>query len=207
MVIKMVQQLKYGNTNTFYISNGHGGILVDTGWAWTLSAFYKAIKSKDIKIEDIQYLLITHYHPDHMGLAGELVDLGKKLVVVDVQCDFIHCSDNIFQREKHRIYKPIIDDKLSVISCKESRSFLEKLGINGEIIHTPGHSDDSISIILDEGIAIVGDLDPVDNVLAYNENNLLRNSWNKILSHNLKVVFYGHANERDVSRLSFIDDL
>ena len=203
----MVQQLKYGNTNTFYIPNGHGGILVDTDWAWTLSAFYKAIKSKDIKIEDIQYLLITHYHPDHMGLAGELVDLGIKLVVVDVQCDFIHCSDNIFQREKHRIYKPIIDDKLSVISCKESRSFLEKLGINGEIIHTPGHSDDSISIILDEGIAIVGDLDPIDNVLAYNENNLLRNSWNKILSHNLKVVFYGHANERDVSRLSFIDDL
>ena len=203
----MVQQLKYGNTNTFYISNGHGGILVDTDWAWTLSAFYKTIKSKDIKIEDIQYLLITHYHPDHMGLAGELVDLGIKLVVVDVQCDFIHCSDNIFQREKHRIYKPIIDDKLSVISCKESRSFLEKLGINGEIIHTPGHSDDSISIILDEGIAIVGDLDLVDNVLAYNENNLLRNSWNKILSHNLKVVFYGHANERDVSRLSFMDDL
>lgn len=40
----MVQQLKYGNTNTFYISNGPGGILVDTDWAWTLSAFYKAIK-------------------------------------------------------------------------------------------------------------------------------------------------------------------
>lgn len=203
----MVQQLKYGNTNTFYISNGHGGILIDTDWAWTLSAFYKAIKSRNIKIEDIHYLIITHYHPDHMGLAGELIELGIKLIVIDIQYDFIHCSDNIFQRDKHRIYKPIPNDRISVISCKESRYFLEKLGINGEIIYTPGHSDDSISIILDEGIAIVGDIDPVDNVLAYDMNNMLRNSWNKILSYDLKVVFYGHANERDVSRISSIDDL
>lgn len=203
----MVRLLKYGNTNTFYISNGHNGVLVDTDWAWTLSAFYKAIKSRDIKIEDIHYLIITHYHPDHMGLASELIELGIKLVVADVQRNFIHCSDNIFQRDKHRIYEPIKDDEVIIISCADSRNFLAEIGIAGEIIYTPGHSDDSISIILDEGIAIVGDLDPVDSVLAYNDNTVLKNSWNKILDHNLKVVFYGHANERDVSDLSSIDDL
>lgn len=203
----MVKQIKYGNTNTFYISNGQGGILVDTDWAWTLSAFYKAIKSKDIRLEDIHYLIITHYHPDHMGLAGELVELGINLVVLDVQRDFIHCSDNIFRREKQRNYKPIPDDKVSIISCKESRNLFRKIGIDGEIIYTPGHSDDSISIVLDEGIAIVGDLDPVDNIPAYNENSVLRDSWDKILSHNLKVVYYGHANERNVSGLGSIDDI
>lgn len=203
----MVQQLKYGNTNTFYISNGTGGILVDTDWAWTLSAFYKAIKSRNIKTEDIHYLIITHYHPDHMGIASELIELGIKLVVVDVQCDFIHCFDSIFQKEKDRIYKPIKDDEAIIISCSDSRNFLAEIGVAGEILYTPGHSDDSISIILDDGIAIVGDLDPLDSVLAYNDNDILKNSWNKILSHNLKVVFYGHANERDVSSLSSIDDL
>lgn len=203
----MVKQIKYGNTNTFYISNGQGGILVDTDWAWTLSAFYKAIKSKDIRLEDIHYLIITHYHPDHMGLAGELVELGINLVVLDVQRDFIHCSDNIFRREKQRNYKPIPDDKVSIILCKESRNLFRKIGIDGEIIYTPGHSDDSISIVLDEGIAIVGDLDPVDNIPAYNENSVLRDSWDKILSHNLKVVYYGHANERNVSGLGSIDDI
>ena len=94
-----------------------------------------------------------------------------------------------------------------MISCMESRDFLAEIGIDGEIIYTPGHSDDSISIILDEGIAIVGDLGPVDSVFAYNDSTILKNSWNKILSHDLKVVFYGHANERDVSELSSIDDL
>ena len=203
----MVHLLKYGNTNTFYISNGHSGILVDTDWAWTLSGFFKAIKSRNIGIDEIKYLIITHYHPDHMGLASELVELGIKLVVVDIQRDFIHYSDNIFQREKHRIFKPIKDDDAIVISCADSRNFLAEIGIAGEIIYTPGHSDDSISIILDEGIAIVGDLDPVDSVLAYNDNTALKNSWNKSLGHNLKVVFYGHANERDISELSSVDDL
>ena len=203
----MVHLLKYGNTNTFYISNGHSGILVDTDWAWTLSEFFKAIKSRNISIDEIKFLIITHYHPDHMGLASELVELGIKLIVVDIQRDFIHCSDNIFQRDKHRIYEPIKDDETIIISCADSRNFLAEIGIAGEIIYTPGHSDDSISIILDEGIAIVGDLDPIDSVLAYNDNAVLKNSWNKVLDHDLKVVFYGHANERDVSELSSIDDL
>ena len=203
----MVQLLKYGNTNTFYISNGHSGILVDTDWAGTLSAFFNAIKSRNINIDDIKFLIITHYHPDHMGLAGELAELGIKLVVIDIQRDFIHCSDRIFQREAHRIYKPIKDDEAMMISCRDSRDFLAEIGVAGEIIYTPGHSDDSISIILDEGIAIVGDLDPIDFVLAYNDNTILKNSWNKILAHDLKVVFYGHANERDVSELNSIEDL
>ena len=203
----MVHLLKYGNTNTFYISNGHSGILVDTDWAWTLSGFFRAIKSRNISIDEMKFLIITHYHPDHMGLAGELVELGIKPVVVDVQRDFIHCSDNIFQRDRHRIFKPIKDDEAIVISCADSRNFLAEIGIAGEIVYTPGHSDDSISIILDEGIAIVGDLDPVDSVFAYNDNTVLKNSWNKILDHNLKVVFYGHANERDISKLNSVDDL
>lgn len=191
----MVELLKYGNTNTFYISSGRSGILVDTDWAWTLSAFYKAIKSKNIRIESIQYLIITHYHPDHMGLAGELTELGIPLVVADVQRDFIHSFDHIFQREKHRTYQPVADDKIIVISCQESRSFLEKAGIHGEMIHTPGHSDDSISIVLDEGIAIVGDLEPLAYVSACH-NAVLKSSWNKLLNHPLNVVFYGHANEQ-----------
>lgn len=181
--------------------------MIDTDWAWTLPAFFRAIKRKNISTNEIQFLIVTHYHPDHMGLAGELIELGVKLVVMDVQRDFIHCSDNIFQREQHRIYKPVKDDGAIMISCKSSRDFLAETGVAGEIIYTPGHSDDSISVILDEGIAIVGDLDPVDSVFAYHDHTVLENSWNRILSHHLKTVFYGHANERDVSGISSVEDL
>ena len=35
--------LKYGNTNTFFIEGNDGGLLVDTDYAGTLPAFYKAL--------------------------------------------------------------------------------------------------------------------------------------------------------------------
>lgn len=35
---------------------------------------------------------------------------------------------------------------------------LSRLGMEGETIPTPVHSDDSVSLILNEGIALTGDL-------------------------------------------------
>ena len=68
-------KLKYGNTNTFFIRGMSGNLLVDTDYAGTLSAFYRAIKDCKIKISDITYILATHYHPDHIGLVSELMNL------------------------------------------------------------------------------------------------------------------------------------
>jgi glyoxylase-like metal-dependent hydrolase (beta-lactamase superfamily II) len=45
-----------------------------------------------------------------------------------------------------------------IISFPESRPVLEGIGIPGEILHTPGHSDDSVSLLLDDGSAFTGDL-------------------------------------------------
>ena len=195
----MIKLLKYGNTNTFYIENGDKGILIDTDWAGTLTKFYKEIKRNDVVFSNIKYVIATHYHPDHMGLISELMELGIKLVIFDVQHDYIHYSDEIFSRDKSLNYSPIIDSKADTISCADSRYFLSLLNINGEIIYTPGHSDDSISLILDEGIAIVGDLDPIDFIDSYDDNQKLNESWKRILYFQPKVIYYGHANERYIN--------
>ena len=90
-------KLKYGNTNSFFIQGG-SGLVVDTDYAGTLPAFYKALKQNNIKVRDIGYVLATHYHPDHMGLVGELMGQGVTLLLIDVQKDFVHFSDAIFER-------------------------------------------------------------------------------------------------------------
>ncbi len=192
----MIKLLRYGNTNTYFIGGENKGILIDTDWAGTLPAFYKAIKLCNIRIEDIAYVIATHYHPDHIGLISELNELGIKLLLVDVQRDYVHFPDEIFNRDTKLRYTPISENDAAVISCAESRTFLSSLGISGEMIHTPAHSEDSVSILLDEGAAIVGDLPPFDTVEAYNENECLRKCWNDILEHHPKVVYYSHANER-----------
>lgn len=193
----MLKLLRYGNTNTFYISGGGKGLLVDTDWAGTLPAFYKALGAADVTLSDIAYVMATHYHPDHMGLIGELQELGVKLLVFDVQRDMLHFSDGIFAREKGLRYIPPEDSNAELISCADSHGFLRSVGIDGEVLHTPSHSEDSVSLVLDEGIAIVGDLDPIDVVEAYEDNALLRDCWDMIMARSPKTVFYSHANKRE----------
>lgn len=190
----MITKIKYGNTNTFFVSGSNGGILVDTDWAGTLPAFYRAIKDK-VTVEQINYLLITHYHPNHMGIAGELMNLGVKLLLLDIQRDYVQYSNPIFAKEKNRRYIPIHTDQATVITCQESRAFLKELGINGEIVYTPGHSDDSISLVLDDGSAIVGDLYTWESALGY-DNPQVMDSWQLLKSKGVIRAFYGHANEQ-----------
>ncbi len=186
-----IKTLKYGNTNTYFIS-GTTGILIDTDWAGTLPAFFKETKRNSIEIRDIGYVLITHYHPDHMGIAGELIRLGVKPLIVDVQREFVHSSDEILRRSGAE-FVPIDESGAVCISCAESREFLRGIGIDGEIIYTPGHSDDSISLILDSGTVFVGDLPPIDVIDGYNDDTI-KKSWDLILRHSPKIICYGHAN-------------
>ena len=192
----MIQLLKYGNTNCYYIKGKNGSLLVDTDWAGTLPAFYKKIK--ELNITKIDYLLITHYHPDHMGIAQDIIDMGTKLLLIDIQKDYIHSSDTIFQKDKHVKFNPINTEHV-IISCEQSRKFLNDLGIDGEIIHTPGHSEDSISLILDDGSAFVGDLYDLRSAVTFNDEKI-NNSWNKILSHNISKIYYGH-HEQNINNI------
>ena len=95
----MITELKYANTNTYLIKGKNGYILFDTDWAGTFLSFCKAIKKAGVEAREIQYLFLSHFHPDHMGIAQEIADLGITIVVLDVQREFIHSSDAIFETE------------------------------------------------------------------------------------------------------------
>lgn len=195
----MFTKIRYGNTNTFYIKGNGAGILVDTDFAGTLPAFYKAAKAQGVSVSDIAYVLCTHYHPDHCGLASSLMAQGVKLLVMESQTGSLHYSDPIFTRQPRLEYVPIEDDKALVLSFANSRSFLSNLGIEGEIISTPSHSEDSICVMLDEGICLAGDLEPYEYLAAYSDNAALKADWDKVLSYSPKRICYAHANEKIIS--------
>ena len=180
-------RLKYGNMNTFLIPCSGGYLLLDTDCAGTLPAFYRAIKQAGIRVSDIHYVLATHYHPDHMGLIPELMKQGVKLLLIDTQKDFVHFSDYIFARDRLP-FEPIEEAKATVISCAESREFLAGIGIDGEIISTPSHSPDSVSLVLDDGDCFVGDLQPRAYIDKDDED------WTRVMGFHPKRIFYAHAN-------------
>ena len=192
----MLTKIRYGNTNTVLLRGDKGSILIDTDYAGTMPAFYKAIKELGIKVSDITYVLSTHYHPDHIGLVSELMSQGVKLIIMESQTEYVHYSDEIFAREPKLGFKPIDESQAQVVLFEESRKFLEELGIEGEIISTQSHSEDSISVILDDGTCIVGDLEPLEYLEAYEDNKALKADWDALLSTAPRRIIYAHANER-----------
>ena len=189
-------KLRYGNTNTFYIPGADGGLLLDTDWAGTLHPFFKAIRASGVEMKAIKALLITHYHPDHMGLAGELQQLGVRLLLADVQRPYVHAPDEIFARDRRLSYRAVDENAAAIFSCAESRALLKALGIDGEILHTPSHSADSLSLLLDDGSCFVGDLEPLAYLAGYDENSALQSDWEQILKRQPQRILYAHANEQ-----------
>ncbi len=193
-----IYELHYSSTNTYLIEGERGRILLDTGWAGTFPAFCRACGELGVSVQSIDYILITHFHPDHMGIAQEIADLGPVILVMDAQQGYIHAADAIFEKEAKYRFVPVNDAGVKIIPLSESREFLETLGISGEILHTPGHSDDSISLYLDEGTVFAGDLDPMYE-LELHHNDLVEKSWNKILERKPGKVYYGHAKAADLT--------
>lgn len=187
-----IRELHYSGTNTYLIEGESGSILFDTGWAGTFPAFCRAAGDQHISVQQIDYIVISHFHPDHMGIAQEIAALGPVIVVMDVQRTFIHSSDDILSREKHSGFVPIDDQRIRLVPIEESRSFLREVGLNGEIIYTPGHSEDSISLCLDEGAFFVGDLNPLYE-LELHRGTQIGESWERMFALNPGRVYYGHA--------------
>ena len=102
-----VLELCYGRTRCFLI---HGKLLIDTDWAGTLPAYLACLQKHGVRAEDVRYLLITHYHPDHCGIAADLMALGTKLLVMDVQKDAVHQADPVFLQDHRHRFTPIPDE-------------------------------------------------------------------------------------------------
>jgi glyoxylase-like metal-dependent hydrolase (beta-lactamase superfamily II) len=79
-----------------------------------------------------------------------------------------------------------------VISTAESRDLLKQIGIDGEIIHTPGHSDDSVTLVLDIGCAFTGDL-TLEAMATEQDAAVVARSWQLLRDRRVTTVYPGHG--------------
>lgn len=180
----------YDSTHYYLIGTPTPKLLVDIGWPNTLSKFAHALKRYNLQFKDIPYALATHYHPDHAGLAQDLKQQGVKLIVMETQYESLANFAALMKPEDH--YNPITSIGNIQLRFAESRKFLAGLGLTGEIIATPGHSDDSVTLVLDEGLAFTGDLHPL-TFATEEQAEKTAASWDKIRSLGVHTVYPGHG--------------
>ncbi len=82
-----------------------------------------------------------------------------------------------------------------VVPIAESRTFLKTLGFDGQFVHTPGHSDDSVSLVLDSGEVFTGDLTH-PQFITEEEASVTLKSWATLRELGAKIVYAGHGPVR-----------
>jgi glyoxylase-like metal-dependent hydrolase (beta-lactamase superfamily II) len=180
----------YDSTNYYLLVGQAARLLVDVGWPGTLPKLLSALKRKGVAQNEVSALLVTHYHPDHAGLAQELKDQGVQLVVLETQRAAI--SELRRHIKPSYPYREISLNGNVDLALAESRNYLRRMGLGGEIISTPGHSADSVTLILDEGAAFTGDLTRPE--LATDEARAeVEHSWAEIRARRVKTIYPGHG--------------
>ncbi len=163
-----ITRLLRGRSNVFLVEGNNKRILIDTspGNKWTKLK----LRLKNLGINKINYLILTHTHYDHAGNASKIKRLFEAKVIVNKQeVLFLQSGEMSIPSGTNLITKfivnniaPLLQSKLNYEPCQadiivDQYLDLNELGINGIIIHTPGHSPGSQSVIIDNEIAIVGD--------------------------------------------------
>ncbi len=201
--------------NTCYVIKEKGAIMVDGGPPKMRKTFLKRMKDFSIDPEEIQLIVLTHGHFDHVGSAKEIQEItGAKIAIhekdrMDLEQGFSNWPKGVttWGKLSSSIFKPLLKNKMTFPTTKadiildNNELLLNKYGISGKIIYTPGHTQGSVSVLLDSGELFAGCLAhnrlPLTTHPAlpiYAENiDLVKESWKKVIDAGAKIVFPGHG--------------
>ncbi|ARM77193.1 MBL fold metallo-hydrolase [Acidianus manzaensis] len=183
---------------------GNRGIIVDAGTPGSGNKILNYVNSVGVK--KIDYVIFTHSHQDHIGGAHELrINLDSKFCIDENGKDYL---------EKGLVREPVLHSTFLkfVFSIGKPFFFKRTEGVNPdmilkegeieegiEIIKTPGHTSDSISIFLrDLNAVIVGDtLQGTRQGLRYpsiyEKFDELKKSVEKIKSLSSSMIYVSHG--------------
>jgi hydroxyacylglutathione hydrolase len=197
--------------------------MVDCGMPDKLNVFRRKLKRLYIQPEEIKLIILTHSHFDHSGSAKAISELtGAKVLIHESEKDFLaerkfamikgvdawgKITLSVLRPFFRRISFPEV--KPDIIFSEEEYP-LNDYGINGSIFHTPGHTQGSISVLLNTGEAFVGclahnglpfRLSPGFPVYAQ-DMEVLKQSWRMLISKGANMIFPGHGDPFPVGVIS-----
>lgn len=193
-----VVNVGYRSTNYWVVSAGTSRLLVDLGFPGTIGALSASLARRGVPIDEVRHGLATHYHIDHAGAAQDLKQRGMRLVVVDLQVPAVPAMGRWTKPQDG--YTPIALDDNLVTSIADSRRLLSGLGLAGQIVHTPGHSDDSVSLLLDDGAVFTGDL-TLPSMADGEAAPVVLDSWRRLHRLGATRVHPGHGSIFPIARL------
>jgi len=199
-----------GRSNVFLLSNGTTNILIDT----SVSRLWPKLQKQLLKlgVNSIDYLILTHAHFDHAANASRIqAKFSSKVIVQRNEEPYLSAGDNIVPNGTTFLTRPLMNllgkrffHLFSYAPCStdvlvDSDFDLNGFGFKARLLHTPGHTAGSMSLIVDDEIALVGDAmfgvfkSSVFPPYAEDEDLMIR-SWGKLLDTNCSLFLPAHGS-------------
>ncbi|MGH1539347.1 MAG: MBL fold metallo-hydrolase [Arenicella sp.] len=168
-VVHTIPVFPFGMINAFLLVNPKGCILIDTGLPDTEEKVESVLKRLNLSFSNINLIIITHAHIDHAGNAAKIKALSGAPVLAHKgdlpyflgEKKMHFCSTGWFGKLFHKtgaIQKPYEKFEPDILLTSQDDFYLNDYGVDGKVISTPGHTDGSISVLIENNQAVVGDL-------------------------------------------------
>ncbi len=210
-----VTPLTLGMMSRIFLVQGDAGVIVvDAGMRGQTNRIIGALAQREIAPQDVRLLLITHGHLDHFGGAKALqARTGAPVAVHAQDADALRAGRNLptftptswpsalLMRVGASLMQGHADSALEPDIVFTTPWRLDDYGIAGEVIHTPGHTPGSVTLLLDNGVAIVGDL-AMGNMLFPKRATAPLIAWNPernweslrlLLEHHPTLIYVTHG--------------
>ena len=208
----VVYQALDGRCNVFVIAAGKNCILVDASVKRYKKRLFFIIDEFIEKGYSFKALILTHSHFDHAINAYAIKEKYKMKIYIHEEeqaclsqgknpavIGAIRGLKTLTALLKKPIeylfqYEPVMPD----IVIGEDKINLNSVGINAYLLYTPGHTIGSMSVIVDDEIAIVGDT-MVGFISGYifphfaTDTGLLITSWEKLINTNCSMFAPAHG--------------
>lgn len=213
-----VLQLLDRRSNVYLIDTGADYILVDTGPAGARKKLAAQLAACGVRKDRLKYLILTHTHFDHCGNAGYIADhFGPQVIVHAAEAAYLENGFSPLPRGAFAatrvvsgigmLLKPLFKVQKAKADLLVEHSFsLQPLGYDLELVHTPGHSPGSISVIVHRELALAGDT--LFGVFTrsvippfYTNRMQLMESYKKLLKYNCRLYLPGHGQPITLQRL------
>ncbi|MDR0845880.1 MAG: MBL fold metallo-hydrolase [Lactobacillales bacterium] len=136
-------------------------LMIDAMWSNSLKKF----EALGISEGEISALIVTHIHADHLGLAKKLDVRWLGTAEERERLEYINGWFADPSHDKRGDWIHINEEDVELIAQQNLAEISAEIGLSIEIEATPGHTPDSLSVIVSDGdikIAFVGDADLTD---------------------------------------------
>jgi ribonuclease/clavin/mitogillin len=195
----IIYTIKHRHTNIYLIGEGKIFILFDCGWQDSFPIIKTTLSEYDIDFSQLIGVFVSHFHPDHAGSVELLRRHGVKPLILERQAPYIDRLNGFLKQNKNNPkgqFVPLDARNITPVNPGEAVRILVDYGIDGRVLYTPGHSDDSISLVVGN-MAFTGDLPLFETVGSYGKEEV-STSWNDIRACGATQIYPAHGEKYNI---------